>query len=239
MGFSFRAAGHVQGDYVDLVRDHATEGMIVAEIGTYDGITTCAALPIVKSFNGKYIAIDWFLGTKNPDWENVDHPHYYDPDQGDATYNRFVNNIKEGGWEEMTTVIRSDSAEAASQIPDRSLDICFIDGDHRYSKVSKDIELYLPKVKDGGLIVFDDCEKHGILRSEPDWFERTKAESGGQVNGDIPEGDGHKGVHWGVVQAVCDVFDHDIARKGGATAYKVLDDKTATNERYLEIRKLT
>ena len=59
--------------------------MVVAEVGTYDGNTTCLALPVVESCNGKYIAIDWFKGTKNPNWKNIDHPHYYDPSQAEDT----------------------------------------------------------------------------------------------------------------------------------------------------------
>ena len=234
--FTFREPAN-QGRYnsavVDLLREFATEGMVVAEIGTYDGITTCELLPIVQSFNGKYIAVDWFLGTKNPGWENTNHPHWHDPNQGDDTYERFVNNIKAGGWEGMTTVIRSDSAEAASQIPDRSLDVCFIDVDHRYSPMVETIELYLPKVKDGGLLVFDDCERHGVLRSEPDHLAKAQ-----EISGNNLENDYRQGAHWGVIQAVCDVFDHSVNITLD-TGWIVLDDKAATNERYLEIRKLT
>lgn len=43
-------------------------------------------------------------------------------------------------------IIREQSAEAAAQVGDRSLDFVFIDANHTYESVKSDIELWLPKV---------------------------------------------------------------------------------------------
>jgi predicted O-methyltransferase YrrM len=40
------------------------------------------------------------------------------------------------------------------------IDILFIDGDHTYSGVKKDFEMYSPLVKRGGYIIFDDYNDH-------------------------------------------------------------------------------
>ena len=48
--------------------------------------------------------------------------------------------------------IQALSAEAAPQVPDESLDLCYIDGDHRYQFVVDDIRLWTPKIKPGGLL---------------------------------------------------------------------------------------
>lgn len=40
-----------------------------------------------------------------------------------------------------------DSVEASKKFEDRSIDMVFIDGDHRYPKVRQDIEAWLPKAK--------------------------------------------------------------------------------------------
>ena len=245
--FSFRLSGAGSRSFVSILKKFQKEGMVVAEVGTYDGNTTCLALPVVESCNGKYIAIDWFKGTKNPNWKNIDHPHYYDPSQAEDTYQRFINNIKAGGWENICRVIKGDSVDAASLIADRTLDVLFIDADHRYSKVAKDIELYLPKLKDGGVIVVDDCERLGIINDSPEALSEIRRASNNTVgSGLLMEDDSGSGtgvpVHWGVVQAVCDVFDHNVniefVKHGNSIAWQVINDKEMTNENYLRIRKL-
>ena len=50
----------------------------------------------------------------------------------------------------------SDSVAAAASYADASLDFVFIDGDHSYEGVKKDIIAWLPKVKPGGIIAGHD-----------------------------------------------------------------------------------
>jgi hypothetical protein len=49
------------------------------------------------------------------------------------------------------------SWDIASQFKPDSLDVLFIDGDHRYAAVRKDLRLYAPKLKIGGLLFVHDC----------------------------------------------------------------------------------
>jgi hypothetical protein len=49
------------------------------------------------------------------------------------------------------TVIRKKSEEAIDEIPD-GLDFIYIDGDHSYEGVKKDLSLYYPKLKRDGVI---------------------------------------------------------------------------------------
>lgn len=50
------------------------------------------------------------------------------------------------------SVIRKASFNASDMIDDGTLDFVFIDGDHSYVSVTKDICAWLPKLKDGGLL---------------------------------------------------------------------------------------
>lgn len=50
-----------------------------------------------------------------------------------------------------TTFIKKTSEDAVNDIPE-NLDFVYIDGNHKYSFVKKDIELYYPKVKENGII---------------------------------------------------------------------------------------
>ena len=53
------------------------------------------------------------------------------------------------------TTIRKPSQEADTDIPN-NLDFVFIDGNHGYEYVKKDLELWVPKVKSGGLVAGHD-----------------------------------------------------------------------------------
>lgn len=50
------------------------------------------------------------------------------------------------------TVMEMRSEDAAPLVEDGSVDLVFIDGDHRYEAVKLDIELWLPKIRAGGII---------------------------------------------------------------------------------------
>ncbi|GAG94109.1 unnamed protein product [marine sediment metagenome] len=55
--------------------------------------------------------------------------------------------------------IKVRSADVANKFNDGSLDFVYIDGNHQYEFVLKDIILYYPKVKEGGLLSGHDYGK--------------------------------------------------------------------------------
>jgi len=58
------------------------------------------------------------------------------------------------------------SKEGSYAVPDRALDMVFIDGDHQYEAVRQDIRMWLPKVKIGGYIAGHDFGRHeGVTRA--------------------------------------------------------------------------
>jgi predicted O-methyltransferase YrrM len=64
-------------------------------------------------------------------------------------------------------LIVSDSAEAAGQFEDGSVDAVWIDAAHGYELVAKDIEAWTPKVRAGGLMGGDDFDRRcpGVTRA--------------------------------------------------------------------------
>jgi hypothetical protein len=65
---------------------------------------------------------------------------------------RFRREIEDG----RVVLHRGKSWEVADDIPDGSLDWVYIDGDHSYGAVKRDIETYLPKLRPGGVLAGDD-----------------------------------------------------------------------------------
>jgi len=64
------------------------------------------------------------------------------------------------------SIVVSRSEQAVQNIADQSLDFVYIDADHTYKQVKNDLYLWMPKVKDGGILMGHDydsrMEKKGL-----------------------------------------------------------------------------
>lgn len=178
--------------FLELVTQYKQPNMIIAEVGTYDGSTTAVIAPLVKSENGKYIAIDWFKGNHSVPQGPPGYSHGFDETQYDVVLDDFNFNIEQAGCKDIVDVIDSLSLEAVNKIADKSLDMCFIDADHRYDAVKADILAYASKVKDGGILCghdFDGGENHFNTFSQEELLQ-----------------DMARGVHAGVTQAIGEII---------------------------------
>jgi hypothetical protein len=83
-------------------------------------------------------------------------------------YEVFKKNMGERSYKS----IRGLSSEVVNQFEDESLDVVFIDLTHTYESVKQDIELWLPKVKKGGLLAGHDYENDwpGVVRAVDEKF---------------------------------------------------------------------
>jgi hypothetical protein len=59
-------------------------------------------------------------------------------------------------YRDKAIILRGLSDHMAHEIPDESLDLVYIDGDHSYQGVKRDIASYWPKLKTGGVMAFHD-----------------------------------------------------------------------------------
>lgn len=66
------------------------------------------------------------------------------------------DNLRQGREKGIVTVHEGDSSELIGSMPDGYFDWIYIDGDHLYEGVKRDILAAAPKVKEGGLLVFND-----------------------------------------------------------------------------------
>jgi precorrin-6B methylase 2 len=61
--------------------------------------------------------------------------------------------------------LKMSSIEAANMFKDNSVDFLFLDGDHRYNEVKKDIIAWLPKIKIGGIFSGHDFHYPSVNRA--------------------------------------------------------------------------
>jgi predicted O-methyltransferase YrrM len=66
-------------------------------------------------------------------------------------YEDFARNVEPFGVLPRLKTIKKWSHEAVNDIPDKSCDMIFIDGNHSYEPCKQDLKDYLPKLKSGGI----------------------------------------------------------------------------------------
>jgi predicted O-methyltransferase YrrM len=73
------------------------------------------------------------------------------------------------------SVIQGDSAASANKFADGVFDAVFIDADHAYESVARDIDAWLPKVRSGGTLSGHDfmLEIPGVIRAVMERFDRV------------------------------------------------------------------
>ena len=113
-------------------------GQTVLEIGSLYGRSTLCIAHVAK----KVYAVDTFKAHENGVMQMDDF----------TTLEIFRENIKD--YDNIVPIVgRSEEIVPALKI---KVDTVFIDGLHEYEQVKKDIEVTLPKLKDGGTMAFHD-----------------------------------------------------------------------------------
>ena len=87
------------------------------------------------------------------DYSESTEVHFAGDHGGDAAYEEVQRRVRP--FADRVTILRMMSDRAAPCIP-TELDFVFIDGNHRASYVRRDVELYWPKVRSGGLLAGHD-----------------------------------------------------------------------------------
>ena len=209
----------------DLIKQNQKPGMVVAEVGVFDGSTTLDYIDIISRNNGILYAIDWFKGgypygiSREESAGNI---HGYRPDEVDELCRRFQDNLKD--YLGIIKLLAGTSEEKIAEIPDNSLDICFIDADHTYTHVHQDISLALPKVKTGGIICGHDFENINLANTfsteqlAVDCAKLTIEQQRVRSNtSNWPR----EYVHAGSIQAVFDHFGYDVEHREDPLGHNV------------------
>lgn len=80
-------------------------------------------------------------------------------------------------WKERVKFHRVASLEVTEEmVPNDSLDSVFIDGDHRYDAVSKDLEFWWAKLRRGGQMLGDDYWMNDVRKAVLEFCEKHKVD---------------------------------------------------------------
>ena len=136
----------------------------IVEIGSYKGRSTYA---LCAGCRGQVYAVDPFMaGGYWPDTDSVK-----------DTYPEFMENMK--GFANLTVVRMTSEEAAASGLIPPMVDMVFIDGDHDYAMVKKDLELWAPRTKK--LVCGHDLNVPGVEQAVMEYYGRERVHAGAHV----------------------------------------------------------
>lgn len=140
-----RNAVYKQG-LIDLINDLNIEIITMVEVGSYQGESTIIFAENMAGLQELHAVDPWSNGYC----------------EGDSCSDRYPMEIVESNFDIRTknyNIIKkhkTTSKEYVNNIPDESLDFVYIDGDHSYASCKEDINMWLPKIKKGGIIAGHD-----------------------------------------------------------------------------------
>lgn len=174
--FGFRLIQYNIRSFDRNLKRMGKKDLVGIEIGVHDGdhaIDIMENLPVKKLY-----LIDPWISYKDYD-ESVGNPRK----TTNALNERMeVTRKLMKKYGNKVVLIRKFSEDAANQFKDESVDFVYIDGNHQYEFVKKDLEKYYPKVKKGGVIGGDDytssseteMEHFGVFRAVNEFFKKLK-----------------------------------------------------------------
>ena len=141
-----------------------TQTAKIAEVGIALGGLSFALLSelLRDGFDVEYHGIDPFL----PNYDNKDAMSKLLRGHNSSLWARAI--LQEmGEFDCRFTLHHKASLLGAADFDNSSLDIIFLDGDHGYASVLFDIKAWLPKLKTGGILMFDDFSRFfpGVVRA--------------------------------------------------------------------------
>ncbi len=145
----------------------------VVELGSWLGRSCSMLFPAIKKTGAKMNCIDMW-GENYAD--NLNLTEWVG--SGVLPWDAFHQNMKSLGILDDINVIRECSWEASRHFEDESVQVVYIDADHTYYGVSRDIDAWYPKVKSGGWIGGHDFPIPDVKKAVADKLGNVQQRSG-------------------------------------------------------------
>lgn len=157
------------------------------ELGSWAGDSAIVLGRVAKEYGGKLYCVDWWKGNEGTDLHPIA--------EREDMFSHFWKRICDAGLEDTVIPIRTSTDQAVELMKHLKFDLIFIDADHRYKPVLKDIRNYAPLVKKGtGILCGHDCEGY-LSDFDPAFLKKGRNQ------------DCYETVHCGVVLAVGEAFE--------------------------------
>lgn len=145
---------------------------VIVEIGVLHGRGALALATAARRVPGAHVwGIDPYALQAYPD-TGQDHPILSDEIAAflatfdfEAACDAMLDRMRREGLADSFTLVREPSLQAASRFAPGSIDLLHIDGDHSRAAVEADVAAWLPRMRPGGLVVFDDISWPSIAPS--------------------------------------------------------------------------
>ena len=130
-----------QGEALFAAAAAATGGGRIVEIGSWRGRSTIWLACGARLSGQQVYAVDRHVDSREA------------PDV--RTFDTFTENIRRAGVEESIVPLVMSSADAAARV-EGGVEVLFIDGDHSDEGAMADVDLWVPRLVDGGIILMHD-----------------------------------------------------------------------------------
>lgn len=172
-----------------VIREHAADipGDII-EIGSYCGRSAIILADVARDFGCRVVAVDLF--PSRLDWERgytvtTDgreislYPHGIEDCAKHGVnmarqeieinqFAEFLKAIEDSGFRKEVHFARDDAASFLSMLPSLKIRAAFIDGDHSYEAVVRDIRAVHKNLSPGAVVALDDYNFPGVARAIED-----------------------------------------------------------------------
>lgn len=154
--------------FVEFITEQKPQ--LCVEIGVFGGSSLIPQALALKPHSGIVVGIDpWKNDAALESMVDEANKEWWGKLNLEDIYKHCKENIVKYKVESNCKLIRDKSENVVSNFHDESIDLLHIDGNHSEDLSYKDATLYLPKVKSGGFIFFDD-----IYWTEGDNYATTR-----------------------------------------------------------------
>lgn len=137
--------------------------LIFAEVGVAEGRMSLELLQ--EGIDHLYLIDAWEKLNQKGDGGSEQEWH-------DKNYADMIARISQ--YEYKVTILRGLSYEMAKQIKDNDLSLVYIDADHSYEGVKRDLNAFYSKVRSGGVIAGHDYNQNGVFRAVEEFCKEKK-----------------------------------------------------------------
>ena len=128
---------------------------VVVELGTWVGRSLVALAPICRERGCLYVAVDDFNAGTDKTFMRME----YEMNGGGEKIRKILDIVvAHFGLGDTTDIRVDDSAGAAGQFVDETVELCFVDAGHQAGMVRGDIRAWWPKIVPGGCLSGHDYE---------------------------------------------------------------------------------